>query len=106
LLDPCGEPRHLEPDLIFPAEVIHIPAQAYMVVKGDYLYKIAKDHGVSPSVVEALNDQIDNPDLLFQGQIIKVPARKFGIPFCTTLEPGGSLSRFQRSWALRCHPLK
>ena len=87
----AANPAISSPDLIFPAEVIHIPAQAYMVVKGDNLYKIANDHGVSLSVLEALNDQIDNPDLLFQGQIIKVPARKFGIPFCTTVEPGDSL---------------
>lgn len=46
----------------------------------------------SLSVLEALNDQINNPDFIFPGQIIKVPAEKFSTPFCTTVEPGDSLS--------------
>ncbi|PMD19137.1 carbohydrate-binding module family 50 protein [Hyaloscypha hepaticicola] len=37
-----ANPAISNPDFISPAEVTHIPAQAYMVVKGDYLYEIAK----------------------------------------------------------------
>jgi hypothetical protein len=40
----------------------------------------------------ALNNRIENPDPIMPGQLIKVPAQRLVNPFCTTVEPGDSLS--------------
>jgi LysM repeat protein len=71
-----------------------------MVIEGDYLDTIAKSYGVSLPALVVLNDQIENPDLIFSGQIIKVPAQRLGDPFCTTVEPGDSLSSIADKWNL------
>lgn len=96
----AANPDILNPDVIAVGQVINIPAQAYMVVKGDYLDAIAKAHGVSLPALESLNDQVENHDLIFPGQMIKVPSKGLGDPFCTTVEPGDSLSSIADKWHL------
>lgn len=52
--------------------------QTYTIEKGDTLSKIAKDHyGKSSAwhqIFEANRDTIDDPDRIFPGQVIKLPA--------------------------------
>lgn len=70
------------------------------IAEGDYLDAIAKVYNVTLSAIVALNEQIENPDLIFPGQMIKVPAKGLGDPFCTTVEPGDSLYSIADKWGL------
>lgn len=52
--------------------------QTYTIAKGDTLSKIAKEHYGKASawhqIFEANRDVIDDPDRIFPGQVIKLPA--------------------------------
>lgn len=52
--------------------------QTYTIEKGDTLSKIAKDHYGKASawhqIFEANRDTIEDPDRIFPGQVIKLPA--------------------------------
>ncbi len=55
-----------------------VAAKTYTVVKGDSLSKIAKHLYGSANrwrdIFEANRDQLDNPDLIQPGQVLKLPA--------------------------------
>jgi LysM repeat protein len=88
----AANPQITNPSLIFPGEVIDLPAGAvipvtggtvvatpvpgtstYTVVSGDTLSSIAANFGVTLSALEAANPQITNPSLIFPGNIINIP---------------------------------
>ena len=46
---------------------------SYTVKKGDSLWKIAVRYGIGLSEIKSANPQISNYDLIYPGQIIKVP---------------------------------
>lgn len=46
----------------------------YVVKHGDTLWDIARAHGVSLAELEAANPQIRNPDLIYPGQHVNLPA--------------------------------
>ncbi|OEH84397.1 hypothetical protein BHU72_09260 [Desulfuribacillus stibiiarsenatis] len=48
--------------------------RTYVVKPGDTMYKIAKRFNVPLEVLIAANPQISNPDLIYPGQIIMIPA--------------------------------
>ncbi len=52
--------------------------RTYTVVKGDTLSHIAKAHygkaGKWRAIFDANRDQIDDPDKIFPGQVLKIPA--------------------------------
>jgi nucleoid-associated protein YgaU len=54
-----------------------LPEVTYTVAKGDTLSKIAKDHyGKAsrwPLIFEANRDQLDNPDRIKPGQVLRIP---------------------------------
>lgn len=86
----AANPQVVNPDLIFPNELIHIPGaghpaphgtvsvpayvSTYVVQAGDTLSGIAAAHGASLAVMEAANPQIDNPSLIRPGQVINLPS--------------------------------
>jgi LysM repeat protein len=45
----------------------------YTVVSGDTLTKIAGEHGITLYALEAANPQIENPDIIDIGDVIKLP---------------------------------
>ncbi|GAB7387473.1 hypothetical protein BSNK01_13100 [Bacillaceae bacterium] len=49
---------------------------AYIVKKGDTMYKIAKKYGVSLNALIRANPHIPNPSLIFPGQIVYIPLKK------------------------------
>ncbi len=53
-------------------------AQTYTVVSGDSLSKISKrlygDASKWKKIYEANTDQIKNPDLIYPGQVLKIPS--------------------------------
>lgn len=60
-----------------PAAAPPAPARTYTVADGDNLSKIAKKYyGKSNQwrrIFEANRDVIDNPDLIYPGQVLKIP---------------------------------
>ena len=52
--------------------------RSYTVAKGDTLSKIAKEHygkaSKWPKIFEANRDQLDDPDRIQPGQVLKIPA--------------------------------
>jgi|SRR5690606_6388413 len=58
--------------------VDEVTLRTYTVVKGDSLSKIARRELGSANrwreLFEANRDQLDNPDLIFPGQVLKLPA--------------------------------
>ena len=58
-------------------EIINPPEQTYTVAKGDNLSKIAKHfYGKSsawPKIFDANRDQLDDPDRIKPGQVLKIP---------------------------------
>ncbi|BDZ45778.1 transglycosylase family protein [Naasia aerilata] len=67
--EPAAAPRHV-------AEV-PLSGQTYTVVSGDTLFKIATQLGVSggwQQLADANVDTIANPDLIFPGQVLQLPA--------------------------------
>ncbi len=50
------------------------PTATYTVVSGDSLWKIAVKYQVGVSEIIAKNPQISNPNLIYPGQIVNIPA--------------------------------
>lgn len=61
-------------------EIINPPEQTYTVASGDSLSKIAKEfYGKAsawPAIFEANRDQLDDPDRIKPGQVLKIPPAK------------------------------
>lgn len=46
----------------------------YKVKKGDWIYKIARQHGVTwKQIIDLNKDQLVNPNQIFPGQVLKMP---------------------------------
>lgn len=54
-------------------------ATTYTVVKGDSLWKIAVKYEIGLSEIIDANPQIENPDLIYPGQIINIPDKDYGV---------------------------
>ncbi len=88
----AANPQISDPNRIFPGQVICIPGsggsggfgcpggRVYRVVSGDTLYLIAQRSGVTLDALIRANPQIKNPDLIFPGQEICIPAGTSPIP--------------------------
>ena len=48
-------------------------AMTHTVVSGDSMWKIAVKYQVGLSEIKAANPQISNPDLIYPGQVLKIP---------------------------------
>jgi nucleoid-associated protein YgaU len=71
-----------DPDLIYPGWKLKIPHgldKTYTVIRGDYLWKIAKfwwiyrDGKQWKKIYEANKDKIKDPDLIYPGQVLTIP---------------------------------
>lgn len=76
---------------------------AYTIKRDDTLSQIAANHGVSLSALVAANPQITNPNLIFAGQSVTIPAGGSGSAGGSyTVQPGDTLSgiaaRFGLDW--------
>ncbi|MEP7042990.1 MAG: LysM peptidoglycan-binding domain-containing protein [Dokdonella sp.] len=103
----AANPEIRNPDLIYPGDRIAIPtgghaaaahagaaaaAGNYSVRSGDTLSGIAAQHGVSLSSLLAANPQISNPDLIYPGQNVHIPAGGSGNGSGRTSETGATTS--------------
>lgn len=79
-----ANPQIKDPSEIFPGQEICIPVAPqpvscsggalYTVKSGDTMFEIAKRNQLSLSALIAANPQISNPDRIFPGQVICIPA--------------------------------
>lgn len=72
-----------------------VAGSSYTVQPGDYLSKIAQQHGVSLDALIAANPQIKNPNLIVPGQQLKIPgegARAVQKSSRYTVKPGDTMS--------------
>ncbi|HEX7065860.1 MAG TPA: LysM peptidoglycan-binding domain-containing protein [Bacillales bacterium] len=63
-------------EYIYPGQVINVPLQSvreYAVQPGDTLLGIANTFGVTVDQILQINPQIANPNLLYVGQVIRIP---------------------------------
>jgi LysM repeat protein len=99
-------PPVTDPYLIFPSQslVISTPGERqvkHIVSAGETLYEIAERYSASVDLLQGINTQINNPNQIYQNQLIQVPAfiylveqgdtlnniaQRFGIPLVTLLE--------------------
>ncbi|MFK7854299.1 MAG: LysM peptidoglycan-binding domain-containing protein [Granulosicoccus sp.] len=68
---------------------------SYEVVHGDSLSDIARRHGVSLDVVISANPQITNPDLIYPGDSVLVPASA-----TATVQTGDTLTAIAREYGI------
>ncbi|KAA8569747.1 hypothetical protein EYC84_001330 [Monilinia fructicola] len=73
------------------SQVISLAAgfEEYTVREGDTLYEIASNAGISLVCLEANNPQIQDPNLIFPGEIINIPGGDPDVQY--TVLPGDSL---------------
>jgi spore coat assembly protein SafA len=92
----AANPQITNPDLVFPGQRIMIPVPAppevYVVRPGDTLFAIARRFGVTLEQLLAANPQITDPDRIFPGERINIPAAAPppGTMFYT-VQPGDTL---------------
>lgn len=73
----AANPQIKDPDVILPGQTLTIPstvASYYTVVSGDTMSGIAAKYGIPVNALIAANPQIQDPNLIFAGQILKIPA--------------------------------
>ncbi len=94
-------PPFTDPFLIFPGWTLLIPVPAekpfrtiYIVAPGDNLYRISQRFSAHPDLLAGVNRGIQNPNLIFLGQPLWVPA------FVYQVEPGDSLNRIANQFGL------
>lgn len=72
-------PQIENPDIIHTGDIINIPKsnslknKTYTVQKGDSFWAIAEKHGVDYNKLLEANPQVENKNLIYEGQIINIP---------------------------------
>jgi predicted amidohydrolase YtcJ len=77
--------------LIFSSFGFAFGANSYTVQAGDVLWKIAEQNGMTYQDLAKYN-QISDPNLIYAGQIIKIPDQKTSEPISNTVETTGTTS--------------
>lgn len=77
--------------LIFSSFGFAFGANSYTVQAGDVLWKIAEQYGMTYQELAKYN-QISDPDLIYAGQVIKIPDQKTAEPVSGTADTTGTAS--------------
>lgn len=82
-------PILVNPNAIYPGQIIHIPltgqtsvpmGSLYIVQPGDTVTSIALRYNIPPGSLLQFNPQITNPNLIYPGQIILIPLPYASVP--------------------------
>jgi spore germination cell wall hydrolase CwlJ-like protein len=63
--------NNIKGTVIYPGQVLNVPAATYTVKSGDSLYLIAKKHGISLDSLRKANNKWD--DMIYPGQTLVIP---------------------------------
>lgn len=85
-----------------------VNAATYTVVRGDTLWKIASKHQVGVSELISANAQLRNPDLIYPGNIITIPAVNTGVSsveaevirLCNNARAQNGVGQLSTNWEL------
>lgn len=89
-----ANPHITDPNLIYPGQEICIPVPGmplcpsgtlYTVQAGDTMYEIARRNNLPLSTLIAANPQVSDPNLIFPGQVLCIPAPQARLPEVTPL---------------------
>lgn len=61
----------LSSSMIYPGQILNVPANTHKVASGDTLYIIAKKYGISLDALRQANNKWNN--LIYPGEILKIP---------------------------------
>jgi len=84
---------------------VHYPTyggSTYVVQQGDTLGKIAASRGTTVGAILAVNPQITNPNLIYAGQVINLPA----VPVYYTVHYGDTLRSIANSYGTSVYSLQ
>ncbi len=113
-----ANPQIVNPSLIFPNEIIHVPTPGaanprprtvparivtYLVQPGDTMSGIAVSHGIGLSALEAANPQVTNPHVIVPGQVLNIPGgngHHAHLPSPTHVSSDGAISIDEVSYVL------
>ncbi|MFZ3580421.1 LysM peptidoglycan-binding domain-containing protein [Virgibacillus sp. DJP39] len=95
-------PPVTNPDMIFPGQMLVVPSDLtttnnslfYVVTPGDVLYHIAIRFSTSLDLIAGVNPDIDDPNIIFPGQQLLVPA------FVYNVEPGDTLYKIEQRFGI------
>jgi len=90
---------------IYPGQSLIVPAQAYLVSRGDTLAEIADNVQSTLGSLLALNE-IANPDYLLPGYFIRIPARLPNISFAYTVHSGVTLGNLADQYGVLLESLE
>lgn len=77
------------------------PSSIYYVQAGDTLSEIAVVLGTTPRQLLALNPQVANPDLLFAGQVLRVPDTRVRAATAAPLPARGDVAALLADYAIQ-----
>ena len=114
-----ANPQIIDPDVIFAGQVIGIPLPdlppavpgiTYIIQPGDTLFSIAQQFGVNFNELVAANPQIADPNIIFPGQFITIPAGPTTPPippsgFNYVVQPGDTLSLIAQQFGVNLNDL-
>lgn len=80
--------NNIKGSMIYPGQILEVPAATYTVKSGDSLYLIAKKHGVSLDSLRAANGKWD--DMIYPGQKLIIPGLSSGSSFGATTSKGNN----------------
>ncbi|MEG1821862.1 MAG: SafA/ExsA family spore coat assembly protein [Clostridiales bacterium] len=112
-----ANPQIENPDLIYPQTMVIIPTKSqcredrgcpmgvtYVVQPGDTLYEIAKLYHISLENLILANPQIENPDLIYPGQKIRIPVG-FAECTCYVVKHGDTLYKIAKMFGVRVNTI-
>jgi LysM repeat protein len=103
----AANPQIPNPNLIFPGQVITVPVNptppgTYVVQPGDTMSGIAQNFGISLGALEAANPQIPDPNVIFPGQVLTIPASVVTY----VVQPGDTMSGIAETFGVSLSALE
>ena len=80
------------------AHLLEETNMVYVIQPGDSLYSVAIKFNTTLQLLLTYNPEIDNPNLIYPGQIMRLPPREFSYSLCPVLKQGDrgpNVSRIQ-----------
>ncbi|GGF18713.1 hypothetical protein GCM10010954_16900 [Halobacillus andaensis] len=92
-------PPFTDPGLIYPGQVLVVPVFHHnqvnqIISQGNTLYQLAQNYSTSIDLIQGLNPEIQHPDFIYIGQVIRIPV------FIYEVEQGDTLNAISQRFGL------